>query len=315
MASNPMQKKSRNSFLLGMLLMLIIAAVAMAAMFFLLKKDEKKQEEQASAQKNVYVVKNTIASGKEITQDDLQLIAVNADTIPSNAYGSGNFYDSEDGTEKGLYYYIKNNDGEDEAVPRYRAKITLTKGTVLNTNMMYEGEKLNASVRIQEYNMLQLPVQLEPGEYVDVRLQMPNGQDYIIVSHKEVKDIIGDTIWLQLAEEEILLMSNAMVESYIAPASNIYVTKYVEPGMQTAAAITYVPSHEVAYLIQQDSNIVEEAKDMLTKRYANESALRNNMQTELDKYSDQAIDNIQKQMEEAREKAKQAREEFLYGVN
>ncbi len=306
MASNPMQKKSRNSFLLGMLLMLIIAAVAMAAMFFLLKKDEKKQEEQAAAQTYVYRLNTSVKSGEEITSSKVTSVLVASEAAPKGAFASKTKV---------------TKDGKDNWVDKsfsysgYKSKIDLDEGTILSDSMLYEDKALQASERIQEYNMLQLPIQLDPGEYVDIRLHMPNGQDYIVVSHKEVKDITADTIWLQLAEEEILLMSNAMVESYIAPASNIYVTKYVEPGMQTAASITYVPSQEVAYLIQQNPNIVKEAKDSLVTRYTNESALRNNIQTELNKYSDQAIDNIQAQMEEAREKAKQAREEFLYGVN
>lgn len=306
MASNPMQKKSRNSFLLGMLIMLIIAVIAMAAMFFLLKKDEKKQEEQAAAQTYVYRLNTSVKSGEEITSSKVTSVLVSSEAVPSKAFASKTKI-TKDGKEtwvdKGFTY------------SGYKSKIDLDQGTILSEDMLYEGTELQASERIQEYNMLQLPVQLDVGEYVDIRLQMSNGQDYIVVSHKEVKDLYGDTIWLQLAEEEILLMSNAMVESYIAPASNIYVTKYVEPGMQTAAQITYVPSQEVAYLIQQNPNIVKEARDSLIKRYTDESALRNNMQTELNKYSDQALDNIQAQMEEAREKAKQAREEFLYGVN
>lgn len=306
MASNPMQKKSRNSFLLGMLIMLIIAVIAMAAMFFLLKKDEKKQEEQAAAQTYVYRLNTSVKSGEEITSSKVTSVLVSSEAVPSKAFASKTKI-TKDGKEtwvdKGFTY------------SGYKSKIDLDQGTILSEDMLYEGTELQASERIQEYNMLQLPVQLDVGEYVDIRLQMSNGQDYIVVSHKEVKDLYGDTIWLQLAEEEILLMSNAMVESYIAPASNIYVTKYVEPGMQTAAQITYVPSQEVAYLIQQNPNIVKEARDSLIKRYTDESALRNNIQTELNKYSDQALDNIQAQMEEAREKAKQAREEFLYGVN
>lgn len=306
MASNPMQKKSRNSFLLGMLLMLIIAAIAMAAMFLLLKKDEKKQEEQAATQTYVYRLNTSVKSGEEITSAKVTSVLVNSEAVPEGAFTSKTKI---------------TQDGKDNWVDKsfsysgYKSKIDLDKGTILSDSMLYEDKALQASERIQEYNMLQLPVQLDPGEYVDIRLQMPNGQDYIVVSHKEVKDLTVDTIWLQLAEEEILLMSNAMVESYIAPASNLYVTKYVEPGMQTAAQITYVPSQEVIYLIQQNPNIVSDAKTSLITRYTNESALRNNMQTELNKYSDQAIDNIQAQMEEAREKAKQAREAFLGGVN
>lgn len=306
MASNPMQKKSRNSFLLGMLLMLIIAAIAMAAMFFLLKKDEKKQEEQAVAQTYVYRLNTSVKSGEEITSSKVTSVLVTSDAVPAKAFPSKTKV-TQDGKDNWV--------DKSFAYSGYKSKIDLDKGTILSEDMLYEGNELQASERIQEYNMLQLPIQLDPGEYVDIRLQMSNGQDYIVVSHKEVKDLTLDTIWLQLSEEEILLMSNAIVESYISPASNIYVTKYVEPGMQTKATITYIPSNEVINLIYQNPNIVSTAREALKTKYEESGVIRGHIQTELNKYSDQALDNIQAQMEEVREKAKQAREEFLYGVN
>ena len=57
MATNPMQKKARNSFLMGMLLMLVIAGVAIVLLFVFFKKDQKKQEEQEVSQTYVYRLK------------------------------------------------------------------------------------------------------------------------------------------------------------------------------------------------------------------------------------------------------------------
>lgn len=309
MATNPMQKKARNSFLMGMLLMLIIAAAAIVLLFMFFKKDEKKKEEKEVAQTYVYVVNKTIASGEEITDADLKLSLVNIDIVPKNAYGK------DDDLLNYLYYEVKDNNGEVEYKPKYKAKIKLTEGTVLNDNMLYEGNGLDSSERIQEYNMLQLPIQLDIGEYIDIRLQMSNGQDYIVVSHKEVIDITEETIWLQLSEAEIMLMSNAIVDSYISPASNLYVTKYVEPGMQGAATVTYIPSNEVTNLIAQNENIVKTAREALVNKYNNGIAIRDYIHNELGKYSDSSIDNIENKMIEAREKAKEQREIFLNGLD
>lgn len=306
MASNPMQKKSRNSFLMGMLLMLIIAAIAMTAMFFLLKKDEKKQEEQQSAQTYVYRLNTAVKSGEEVTSDKVTSVLVTSEAVPTGAASSKTKV---------------SKDGKDTWVDKkfefsgYKSKIDLDSGTIICENMLYESDELQASERIQEYNMLQLPIQLEVGEYIDVRLQMSNGQDYIVVSHKEVKDITSSTIWLQMKEEEILLMSNAMVESYISPATNLYVTKYVEPGTQGAATITYIPSTEVITLIRQDANIVNSAKNALIEKYNTSQEIRGHIQNELNNYSTEKIDNIEAQMLETREKAKTAREEFLNGLD
>ena len=301
MAANPMQKKSRNSFLMGMLLMLIIAAIAMILMFVLLKKDSKKQEEQASSQTYVYRLNADVKSGEEIDSSKVTSVLVNSEAVPKGAIASKTKGDKNNWVDKKFNYI------------GYRSKIDLDAGTIICENMMYE-EELQDSERLQEYNMLQLPIQLEAGEYVDVRFLMSNGQDYIVVSHKEVKDITAGTIWLQMTEEEILLMSNAIVESYISPASTLYVAKYIEPGTQGAASITYVPSSEVVNLIQQDANIVNQAKTDLINRYNNNQSIRGYIQNEINKYAEQAIDNIQADMLEAREKAKEERENYLNGI-
>ena len=68
-------------------------------------------------------------------------------------------------------------------------------------------EKTTDDLRKVEYNMLVLPTQLETGEYVDVRLALPSGQDYIVVSKKQVEipQINGidsdDTVELDMLEK------------------------------------------------------------------------------------------------------------------
>lgn len=305
MASNPMQKKARNSFWLGMLLMLIISAIIIVIMFIVLTKDNKEQEESKETQTYVYRLKTAIASGEEITSSKVESILVNSSAVPAGASASKSKTTDKDGkekwTDKGFDYL------------GYKAKVDLPAGTIVCDTMLYVDE-LQDTERIEEFNMLQLPVDLSAGDYVDVRFQVSSGQDFIVVSHKQVINATEQTIWLQLTEEEIIFMSNAIVESYISPASTLYVAKYVEPGMQKAASVTYVPTHQVAYLIQQNPNIVKEARDELIARYQANTDIRNHIQTELDKYTEESIDNIQTKMLEAREKAIAEREQFLNGV-
>lgn len=307
MASNPMQKKAMNSFLLGFFVMLIIAVIVGGIAFFIMNRNNKKAEEQnqAGTQTYVYRLNTNVESGKTIESSMVTSVLVNAEAVPNDAVASK--------TKTTV-------NGKEEWVDRsftyagYKSKIALTSGTIITESMLYEDEAITDSERIVEYNVLQLPVQLDIGEYIDIRFLFSNGQDYIIVSHKEVMDITEDTIWLKLREDEILLMSNAIVEAAISPATNIYVTKYVEPGLQGAATTTYVPSSEVINLINSDPNVVDSAKATLISRY-NGSSARGYIQNELNKYSMEATDNIEQKIEEMREQARQAREEYLYGVN
>ena len=66
-------------------------------------------------------------------------------------------------------------------------KVSMKKNTIITTELLNKSDSVvQDDVRKQEYNMLALPSQLETGEYIDVRLALPSGQDYIVVSKKEV---------------------------------------------------------------------------------------------------------------------------------
>lgn len=153
------------------------------------------------------------------------------------------------------------------------AKIDMDANTVVTPQMVAEGQITTDDVRTQEYNVITLLSQLQTGDYVDIRLRMPNGQDFIVVSHKEVTipqvlDVdTGTSIWMNLNEEETLMMSCAIVESYEMNGAKLYANKYVEPGMQDAATPTYIPNAETISLISKDPNIVQEAKQELVNRY------------------------------------------------
>ena len=93
---------------------------------------------------------------------------------------------------------------------------------------------------VQEYNMISLPTDLETEDFVDIRLALPNGQDFIVLSKKSVTipDLGGvpstDTIRMELTEMETLYMGNAIIDSYLISGSRLYATKYSEAGLQLA---------------------------------------------------------------------------------
>ncbi len=57
----------------------------------------------------------------------------------------------------------------------------------------------------------------------------------LMSTYSPVTKSIGNTVWLNLTEDEILNMSCAIVEAFQIPGSKLYATKYTEPGMQDAA--------------------------------------------------------------------------------
>ena len=89
MAGNPMQKKARNSFLLGVVLTMIVFLLIGAAGYFLLIKPkqeekEKEEEEVAIQQMEIYVLNQNVKAGQTITPDMFEKKNVNINIIPSN---------------------------------------------------------------------------------------------------------------------------------------------------------------------------------------------------------------------------------------
>jgi len=193
-------------------------------------------------------------------------------------------------------------------------------GTIITNEMIAEKGELTADIRKQEYNMFVIPSQLTTGQYVDVRLRLPNGKDYIVVSHKriEIPDYEGTqsatTVALNLGELEILTLSCAIVESYKISGSLLYVNQYIEPGLQTAATPTYIPDDDTINLIHRDPNCVEEARQALFKRNndaANKTAVRNPINNGLNENSENATENAANALKEELQRAQEERQKYL----
>ena len=282
MVSNPMQKKARNSFLLGMIITLIVCIIIGALFYMILTKQSKAKEKEEGTLTYVYKLKSDVGAGHEITSANVESVMVTSKAVPNDAFASKTKSSNSKGKETWT----------DKGFPGgYKAKVNLKAGTILSAGLVYEGEELTSDVRYVEYNMLALPTTVTEGEFVDIRLKLSNGQDLIVVSKKEIKSILGATIGLELSEGEILMMESAIVEAYVMSASKLYVTQYVEPGIQEAAKNTYVPTQAVQALIAADGNIVDTAKEALTREFSeNKRAWVNN---ELSNYSGNETENIE----------------------
>lgn len=270
MAMNPMQRKANNSFLLGILITLLITGIIIAFLIYQVSQLNTQLKEEEALKVTVYVVTDTIKSGEAMNPDKLQLIETTLGSVDkSNFVTTLNTYDAENTAT-----------GEIETVYTQKAKVDLNPGTVITNDLIYEDEALTADVRTQEYNVITPMTQLTTGEYIDVRLRTPDGRDLIVVSHKQVTipeladgTVSSTNMLMDLSEEETLMMSCAIVETYQMNGAKLYATKYVEPGTQTAATPTYVPNDETRALIERDPNIVQEAKNELLNTLNGNSGL------------------------------------------
>ena len=294
MATNPMQRKARNSILIGIVIGLLIGGIVIGILFWQLTNLQKQIEEDKAAKRSVYVLNADVKSGDKINMSMLTLKNASKDVVPTD--------------------YINPVDITENTI----AKLDLTEGTVLSKKLIHEStEKITDDLRGQEYNMIILPQQLEVGAYIDIRLRLDNGQDYIVVSKKRVTNVTEDTVWMDLYEEETVAMSNAIVEAYKMKGAKLYATTYVEPGNQANAIPTYVPSGEVINLINADKNIKEEARRALAERYTQELRTRreNDINSRLNAYSEEAKANLESNVEKEITSSKDARKQYIDTLN
>ena len=234
-----------------------------------------------------------------------------------------NEYRVEQEEETDNYFYTRNNEKqylELNTVPLV-AKVDMNANTVITTELLSKSDSVvQDDMRRQEYNMLVLPMDLTTGDYIDIRLMLPSGQDYIVVSKKEVEiPIVGgvdsaDTIWINMTEDEILHMSCAIYDAYRINGAKIYVTKYTEAGMQNAATPTYPVNESTSRLLESDPNILERAMQEIRARYSenNSSTLRNDyINNVISSQGDQAETNLQTNMEESITNSQNSRQEYL----
>lgn len=267
MATNPTQKKASNSFILGMLVTFLIMALVVGFLLVQLNRMKDAEKEREAMLVKTYALNTDVKSGDSIDSSKLISVTIDKSAVPTNVVKTGTL------TENTI------------------AKIDLTKGTVVTDSMITESDSpLTNDLRVQEYNMISLASQLASDDYVDIRLRMPSGEDYIVLSKKrlEIPEIGGiesiNTIWLKLTEDETLTMASAIVDAYKMNGSMLYTTRYVEPGTQTKATPTYSPNAEVIQLINKDPNVVQEAKAALINRYNDDGRyIRNRLDSEISK--------------------------------
>lgn len=181
------------------------------------------------------------------------------------------------------------------------AKIDLLPSLPIFKGMISE-EKIPDDIREEEFNMFLLSSNLKKNKYIDLRINYPNGEDYIVLSKKKIRDLNmeNNTLWLWLNEEEILRASSAIVDAYLHKGSKLYTVIYVEPFVQKEAHITYPVNNQVLDLILDNPNIVDVAKTELTKEVRN---LLDERLKKLDKEATNSMESSVRQEHSTRQQA------------
>ena len=223
MAVNPMQRRARNSFILGMVIAILIASAPIALLFLKNKNLQEDIDRSKALLTSVYVLNQDVKSGQTVTADMFSLSTVTRAGVPANAtsdiistlsaYSLCDKAGNEIGTDEKGNLFLKENNKTVELVKEensdnyYRkdsengnkvyvelnqkpliAKIDLRANTIITTKYLSRSDEMTTDdTRTQDYNMFVLPSDLSTGDFVDIRLRLQDGRDYIVLSKKEAE--------------------------------------------------------------------------------------------------------------------------------
>lgn len=232
---------------IGLIAALVIFVILNVVQFLFwrqqnIKTSEKYTQEIASLENTiarfgsevtVYTVNRPVKAGDEIKEEDLETMITYSSFLTEQ-------YVLDPSLITGRYF-----------------KIAVNPGTAIFKNMVMD-EELEDSMRVYDIMLDRLPVGTEVGDYIDVRITMPYGDDYIVLPHKRVYDINENSIQVYFTELEWNTYQGALIDYFLNQeyGCTIYASKYVEPGLQQEAINFYAVPTNIAALIQKNPNII-----------------------------------------------------------
>lgn len=150
-------------------------------------------------------------------------------------------------------------------------KIAVNPGTPLLNNMFMD-EELDDTVRERDLSLNYHTAGLDVGDYIDIRITLPYGDDYIAISHKRVYGITDNTVKLYLTEYEWNIYQGMFVDYCLNEEYGcvIYADKYIEPGLQQEAVKFYAVPSNIATLLQKNPNIVDKVEAASLNEWRNQ---------------------------------------------
>ena len=302
--ANPMQRRAKNAFLLGILVATAVMAVVVGLLIYNLTTVNEKMEEIEAKQKFVFVAASDLEPETEIVEGTLMRQQVITTVNDANFVDDSVIYIKTEGLTP------EENETEEE-VAIYKTKIKIAAGTIVTKDMIYtDGEGIAKDERLQEYNTISLPSQLQNGDYVDIRFRLATGEDFVVLTKKKVEGTNTDTIWLKVNEEEILTLNSAIVENWMLTGSKLYAIEYTDPANQEKATITYPINADVLKQIEITPNMLGKAKDELYKRYNVDQRNKIEAGIQAVEYDDR-VDLLEEGIKAELERKKELREEYV----
>ena len=209
-------------------------------------------------------------------------------------------------------------------------KVPMTAGSVITIDCIYE-EVVSEDMRFYDVIVDVVPIGLEAGSFVDIRIKFGTGADFVGISHRRVAEVNENVLKLVLTENDIHMLSSMTVDNIVFNqnftatydvnndgkvnendrldpiGSYIYAVEYVMGGVQDKAGEYYSPSPLVQGIMAKDPNIMNmelSANDLALKRKLIEAGLQDTTTT-AEKFRNEVTDAI-KEGQKAYEKRVEA---------
>ena len=233
--------KSGIKFLIGLIVLaavcgLVFLVIVLNRMLDVREKDERIQDLQAFMDSNrhsVYIATRDIQAG-EILKEDMVLLK---DII----------------IEAEIDTYLNQSQFGGTVL------VNIPMGTPLTQELISLKEVTN-DMRLLEFTTVKLMADVKERDFIDIRIQFANGEDYLVLSKKKVSSLSKDhgKFCTYVTEEERMRMTSALTDAYTYPGTKIYTTLFVESVLQSEMKPNY-PIREAV------SEIMKKSKDMIIK--------------------------------------------------
>lgn len=207
---------------------------------------------------DVFTVKADVKMGAEIKDTDLTLQTVPTSSVPTNVI-------TDKATLVGKYFRIGFGPGQ-----------TLTSDLVM-------GDEYVGAVYDRDVFLDSIPVGTQVGDYVDIRVVLPGGEEFIAFSHKRVNARYENATKMRFDEADLWIYTSMMADRalYKSVGLKIYATKYTDPGAHDKVVAYYPVRREVVDIMNISANLTDTQRSNMWNQ-----SLRSSIDAKLKFYAD-----------------------------
>ena len=189
---------------------------------------------------DIWTINKAVKVGDQVQESDLT-----RETVPVTAVPEGAVHDTSEVI--GKYYKLS-----------FGAGVPLTKD-------LFMDDELKGPVYIRDVFLDSVPVGIMPNDYIDIRVVLPGGEEFVAFSHRRIESLYQKAIKMKMTESDLWLWTSILVDRslYKGYGLKIYATKYEDPGLPNEAKPYYPLRKEVIDIASISKNLSKKDIDKI----------------------------------------------------